>query len=96
MSDSEYRTFDGSNNNLNFPSWGEAGTQLRRGVLPAYGDGISTLARRGRKNPNPRLVSNTIIDQIKDTPSANGLSDMVCAWGQYMDHEIDLTEGAPR
>ena len=93
MSDFENRTFNGSNNNLNFRDWGAAGTQLRRGVLPAYGDGVSTLARRGQKNPNPRVISNTINDQIKDTPSANGLSDIVWAWGQYVDHEIDLTEG---
>lgn len=94
MGNPKDRSFDGSNNNLNFRDWGETGTQLRRGVLPAYGDGVSTLARRGQNNPGPREISNAINDQKGPKPSANGLSDMVWAWGQYLDHEIDLTEGA--
>lgn len=92
MSKFESRTFDGSNNNLNFRDWGKANTRLRRGVLPAYGDGVSTLARRGRENPDARVVSNTIIAQDEPLASPSGLSDLVWAWGQYLDHEIDLTE----
>ena len=88
----EYRTFDGSNNNVDNPTLGAVGTQLLR-VAPAdYADGLSTLAVRGNNNPNPRVVSNKVCLQEIDNPNVNGLSDFIWGWGQFLDHELDLTE----
>jgi len=86
------RTFDGSHNNLAHPDWGAAGSHLRRRGEAAYADGRSALAVRGANNPNPRDISNKLA-RITDTrPNAHRLSDVVWAWGQFIDHELDLTE----
>ena len=47
--DGEYRTFDGTNNNLEHPWWGSAGSHLLRGAGGAhYADGISAIGGSGR------------------------------------------------
>ncbi len=84
------RTYDGGKNNKRNPDWGKAGTPLLRLVAPpAYDDGIST----PRVGPNPRAISNIVCRE--EIPAANkqGLSDFVWAWGQFLDHELDLTPG---
>jgi hypothetical protein len=61
-------------------------------VAPAqYGDGISTLA--GANRPSPRLISTTIATDSTDggLPNNRFMSDWVYAWGQFIDHDIDLT-----
>ena len=45
--------------------------------------------------PNPRTVSNVCVAQPGSIPSARGLSDMIWAWGQFLDHDIDLTHTNP-
>ena len=87
----EYRTFDGSENNLTHPNWGQVGEQLLRLSTPSYSDGRAALAGDGRCNP--RVVSNTICRQSVPRANARGLSDFVWAWGQFLDHELDLTGG---
>ncbi len=88
----KYRTFNGSENNVANPTWGAVGTQLLRVAASNYADGISTLAVRGANNPNPRIVSNKVCLQGANNPNGNGLSDFIWAWGQFLDHELDLTE----
>ncbi len=92
MDNIEYRTFDGSNNNITNPQWGKAGTPLRRITTPSYGDGISTLAQRGESDINPRSISNRLCKQDHPTFNKNGLSDFTWAWGQFLDHEMDLSD----
>ncbi len=91
MSADKYRTFDGRGNNLNHPDWGQAGTPLQRLAPTAYADGINSLAKRGKHNPNPRVISNEVFKQTVPMFNSNGLSDFVWAWGQFIDHELDLT-----
>ena len=88
---SEVRTYDGSANNLANPTWGAVGTLLRKSSSD-YADGISTLAVRGLKNTNPRVISNSFCG-VTGNPPLNefGLSDMTWVWGQFVDHEITLT-----
>ncbi len=88
----EYRTFNGRNNNRDNPTWGAVRSQLLRVAAPNYEDGISTLAVRGVNNPNPRVVSNKVCLQGAGNLNGNGLSDFIWAWGQFLDHELDLTE----
>lgn len=84
------REYDGSANNYKHPHCGRISEPLLRIAGNAYADGISTLAVRG-PNPNPREVSNQICKQTGSIPNSQGLSAMVWAWGQFLDHELDLT-----
>ncbi|WP_291991590.1 peroxidase family protein [Candidatus Accumulibacter sp. ACC003] len=89
----EYRSIDGKGNNASHPEWGAAGTPLRRVAKSAYEDGISTIAKRGDGSPShPRKVSNAIHRHSKSVLSAADLSNFTWAWGQFLDHELDLTE----
>ena len=42
--------------------------------------------------PNPREISNAVSQQTGDTPSPEGVSDLLWAWGQFIDHDLSLTE----
>ncbi|MDJ0676306.1 MAG: peroxidase family protein [Calothrix sp. MO_167.B42] len=93
----EYRTIDGSGNNATNPNYGTPGTQLIRLADPAYEDGIS-IPRGGDGNsslPNPRTISNKVVAQLEeeDRPNITNTTNMVFQWGQFVDHDIDLTEG---
>lgn len=86
----EYRTLDGSSNNLSHPEWGAVGTnQLHDGVI-GFADGISTPA--GENRPNPRVISNQIFAQDNILPDAMELSDYAWVWGQFIDHDITLSD----
>jgi hypothetical protein len=83
------RSYDGSGNNVANPTWGQAGTDLRRIAPAAYGDGVSSLAGTGL--PGPRVISNALNPQPKDIPNTLHLSDFIYVWGQFIDHDLDLT-----
>lgn len=87
---SEYRTIDGSNNNLANPDWGRSHVQLLRDVPAAYADGVSALA--GPDRASPRLISNVVNDQSASIPSHLHASDYLWQWGQWTDHDLDLTD----
>ncbi|MFQ5845406.1 MAG: peroxidase family protein, partial [Planctomycetota bacterium] len=86
------RTIDGTGNNLGQASLGGADIHLRRAVAPDYADGISTPAGAGR--PGARAVSSAVADQPAPVPNAQGASDFLWQWGQFLDHDIDLTPAA--
>ncbi|MEO0424124.1 MAG: peroxidase family protein [Pseudomonadota bacterium] len=92
--DREVRTYDGTENNLDEPTWGAAFVHLQRLAPAAYGDGISTLA--GAARPSPRVISNLVHDQEEgeSIPNEAGTSDFLWQWGQFIDHDLDLTDGA--
>src|SRR6476659_8686367 len=92
-----FRSVDGSNNNLADPTMNQAGTDFAR-VGPAnFSDGISAMT----PGPNPRAISNIVVAQAdagEDGPhlvNDNGiaLSGMMYAWGQFVDHDLDLEKG---
>ena len=88
-----YAPYDGQGNNQDHPNWGAAQTNLRRFANSDYADGESSLAVRGADNPNPRAISNSLCYSLVLKPSPQNLSDMFWLWGQFLDHEIDLTPG---
>ncbi len=88
-----YQTFDGGQNNLLMPTWGQANLALLRKAASDYKDGSSTLAERGASNPNPRFVSNAVCATNSVEPSTLNFSNMVWVWGQFVDHAVDLTGG---
>ena len=64
--------------------------RLLRLAAPDYGDGVATMAGAGR--PGPREISNRIFSQSESLPSDRRVTDMLWQWGQFVDHDIDLTE----
>jgi len=83
------RSIDGTGNNLDHPYAGKAGARLRRRTSNAYEDGSGSPSMPGM--PNPRLVSNLVCAQDGLLPNTVGASDMVWQWGQFLDHDLDLT-----
>jgi hypothetical protein len=55
----------------------------------AYTDGISTLA--GADRPSPREISNAVAAQTDNILNNRNMSDWVWQWGQFLDHDLDLT-----
>lgn len=90
----EVRTYDGTNNNLTNTDWGATFEHLQRFAAVDYADGVSSLAGPGR--PSARAVSNGVADQPEGTslPNAVNGTDFVWQWGQFVDHDLDLTDGA--
>jgi hypothetical protein len=83
-------SIDGTGNNLSHPEWGSTGEQLLRLVAAQYGDGISSVG--GTNRPSARVISNALSDQgEQDIISDRMLSAMIYAWGQFIDHDLDLT-----
>lgn len=91
METEETRSFDGTNNNIDNPQWGSVDVHLLRYGKPSYYGGKSELTNHGL--PNPRDISNAVCKTDDDNPNQKGLSDITWAWGQFLDHEIDLSEG---
>ncbi len=71
---------------------GRAGDTLLRLTAPAFGDGIGTMAGTGR--PGAREISNVVMAQDADMPEPGGASDYLWAWGQFLDHDLSLTEAS--
>lgn len=86
--DEEAREADGTGNNLAHDDWGAAGTGLLRIADAAYADGAGAPYIG---HANPRDISNAILDQDGSMPSASGVSDLFTFFGQFIDHDIDLT-----
>ena len=88
-----FRTIDGTANNPVGIFWGAAGGNLRRRVPNAYADGL--LAPSGATRKTARSISNYVANQNNaDLPNDRGMSSMVWQWGQFLDHDISLTETA--
>lgn len=83
-----FRTFDGSNNNLDNPQYGETGENLLRLAPANYGDGIDQLV----DGPNARIISNTVFNQSESILDSRNLSDYTWLWGQFLDHDVTLSE----
>jgi hypothetical protein len=87
----EFRTIDGTCNNLDKPEWGSAGSELLRGSEYDYGTDNSLA---GSDRQSPRIVSNIVASQEGDVLNKYHASDFIWQWGQFLDHDIDLTPSA--
>ena len=83
-----FRTIDGSNNNLDRLEYGQTGENLLRLTPASYADGIQELA----DGPNPRVISNVVFNQSESILNNRNLSDYVWLWGQFIDHDVTLSE----
>jgi hypothetical protein len=85
----KFRTFDGSGNNLTKPTLNAAQTDFARLGPAHFADGVSSLV----DGPNPRTISNVVVGEGNaDIGNAEGLSGMMYAWGQFIDHDLDLAK----
>lgn len=95
----EYRSFDGSGNNLDNTGWGVANTPLVRLTTVEYGPGnagefpaMAVRVDSQGNTINPRTVSNLLFDQDVSQLNDRGLTSFLFQWGQFLDHDMDLTE----
>ncbi|USG61910.1 hypothetical protein NBZ79_02845 [Sneathiella marina] len=82
------RPVDGFGSNLENPDWGAAGQTLLRLAPENFEDGIWQLED---DLAGPREISNTLVAQENDTVNSFDVSDLFWVWGQFIDHDIDLT-----
>ncbi|XP_015755474.1 PREDICTED: thyroid peroxidase-like [Acropora digitifera] len=105
---SPYRSFDGSCNNLCNTTLGMAGTTLARFpnlIRPtAYDNPVTFTARQnsaavsfiGTPLPNARNVSVQVFDASEeDATGAPNFTHLTMTWGQFVDHDVTLTETTP-
>ncbi len=85
-----YRSIDGTGNHTVHFRLGAANTTLRRMMTVEYGDGVASMAGAGRASA--REVSNALCADSQPAPNPLGASDFLWQWGQFLDHDIDLTE----
>lgn len=88
----EVASYDGVGNNVANSDWGAAFTELLRITTVEYADGSSTPA--GEDRASARVISNNVASQIDSITNDRYLTDFVWIWGQFIDHDIDLSVDA--
>ena len=79
-----YRSIDGTGNNQNFNA---TATDMTRVGTAHFVDGISEPI----ETVNPRTVSNNVVGEgDANVANPDGLSAFMYAWGQFIDHDLDL------
>ncbi len=92
MKEFEVRTFNGEMNNIDNSDWGKAGIPLLRKAFVAYSDAKETPALRCNNDLcHPRSVSNVLCKEDSVVENDANLSNFIWAWGQFLDHEIDIS-----
>ena len=99
---SSVEPINGAGNNVANPTWGQAGTDLLRLTPAQYANGINSPSLP--QDPSARLISNLVNNQADpanpsqdiQTVDQNSLSDFGYAFGQFIDHDLDLTQGTGR
>ena len=84
-----YRSIDGSGNNLQHTNYNTTSTDFIRTTPAHFADGVSTPIM----GANARDISNIVVAGQGATPNAEGLSGMMYAWGQFIDHDLDKMLG---
>jgi peroxidase len=88
----EWRSIDGTSNNLALPSQGAAETQqIRFGYQAQFPDGFGDAIITSPQRANPRTISNVIHAQSGSVPNDRLLTDWAFQWGQWITHDLDLT-----
>jgi hypothetical protein len=83
-----FRSIDGSGNNLLHTDMNAVGTDFIRIGTAHFADGISAMRT---DLPNARTISNVVVAGSGDVANKEGLSGMMYAWGQFVDHDLDLS-----
>ena len=95
----EFRTINGSDNGFEGRNDGEAEVQLIRLFDPDFENDDGNTPRGGEFTdsdlPNPRDISNIVVDQVESVPNFLNASDWLWQWGQVLDHDFALNEASP-
>jgi peroxidase len=87
----QFRSVDGSDNNQIHASFNQTGSDFTRIGSANFADGVDAMVSA----PNPRMISNVVVAGNGDLPNPEGLSGMMYAWGQFIDHDLDLANQDP-
>lgn len=82
-----YRSIDGSGNTAPSSSLNAVGADFSRLGPARFADGVKAMVTGA---PNARLISNVVVAGQGEAPNPEGLSGMMYAWGQFIDHDLDL------
>ena len=91
-----FREYNGTNNNRANPLWGSKDVPLERRAPNSYHFNETTGRFEVRQDlPNPRNISN-IAGNLVGNPVRSRLNVTMAfvIWGQFLDHDIDLTEAS--
>ena len=86
----EVRTIDGTGNATD--DAGAAHSTLIRLAAADYADGTGSPA--GADRASARTISNAVAAQEHVTLNTQGRTDFLWLWGQFLDHDLGLTEGS--
>uniref|UniRef100_A0A8C3W6L5 Thyroid peroxidase n=1 Tax=Catagonus wagneri TaxID=51154 RepID=A0A8C3W6L5_9CETA len=101
----KYRLITGACNNRDHPRWGASNTALARWLPPAYEDGVTEprgwnphFLYNGFPLPPVREVTRQVIHVSNEAVTEDDqYSDLLMAWGQYIDHDVAFTpQGSSR
>ncbi|XP_011816377.1 PREDICTED: thyroid peroxidase [Colobus angolensis palliatus] len=95
----KYRLITGACNNRDHPRWGASNIALARWLPPVYEDGFSqprgwnpSFLHNGFPLPPVREVTRHVIQVSNEVVTDDDrYSDLLMAWGQYIDHDIAFT-----
>ncbi len=90
----QYRSIDGTLNNLQNPEWGSLHHELMQITSNGYSDSISRGG--GLERPNARWISNQMFAQDEPIFDEQNHSDFVWVFGQFVDHDVVLVENDTR
>lgn len=88
--DSWFRPISGRLPGWAKPLAGAAGAPLVRWTPPAYPDGVGAMG--GADRPSARVVSQIVNHESREIPNSAGASAFLWQWGQFLDHDLALTE----
>ncbi|XP_066271799.1 peroxidasin-like [Branchiostoma lanceolatum] len=96
----KYRNIDGTCNNRKNKLWGSSLTPFQRFLPPIYEDQLNdpvgwdtSLEYNGFTLPSVRQVSNELITTPTNVEDPD-YTHMLTQWGQFLDHDVDLTPTA--
>jgi peroxidase len=87
----QFRSVDGTDNNLQNTDFNVTGSDFTRIGAAHFADGVSEMI----SGPNARMVSNVVVAGNGDLANSEGLSGIMYAWGQFIDHDLDLANQNP-
>lgn len=99
ITNSTYRTFDGTCNNLENPLWGAANVPYNRIIKARYWDTEQLGEPVGFPGqefapplPSPHVISTSyVLSRQNGTGTGTKFSHMMMQWGQFIDHDITFT-----
>lgn len=88
ISSAQWRSHDGSDNNLDHPEWGRTYRTFLRGI-----EGV----KNGTELPNARLVSNTLaaLNGAEGPLNSHGVNMLEVMFGQFINHDLQFTLKTP-